>query len=76
LETIQRALAVNDLISVKKALIWEEINVLKPEFRRVSKERAEARGRVDATAMSRIDFRFQSVLKQLKRLVKAAKSIQ
>jgi len=72
--TIQEELAKAGLIKRKKADLWEDINALKPEYRRVLKEKAEADAK-DHAALERIDFRLQSVLKQIRRLAKAAKAI-
>ena len=68
MSTIQYALAKVGLASKRKAELWENINTLKPEYRRVSKERAEAINADDNT-LARIEFRLQSVLKQIKRLI-------
>lgn len=75
MSTIQYALAKVGLASKRKAELWENINTLKPEYRRVSKERAEAINADDNT-LARIEFRLQSVLKQIKRLMKIAKAIK
>lgn len=71
--TIQHELARNGLIRKRKAEYWENINMLKPEYRRVLKEKAEAVN-ADTNTLARIEFRIQSVLKQIKRLTKAAKT--
>lgn len=71
--TIQHALAKVGLIRKRKAEFWEDINTLKPEYRRVLKEKAEAFN-ADLVTRARIDFRLESVLKQIKRLMKAAKA--
>ena len=73
--TIQYELARVGLASKRKAELWEDINILKPEHRRVSKEKAEAI-HADANAKSRIEFRLQSVLKQIKRLTKIAEAVK
>jgi hypothetical protein len=75
--TIQQELAKAGLVNPRKASLWEQINALKPEFRRVSKEKAEAgQVRADSATMARIEFRLQSVLKQIKRLTKIEKAIR
>ena len=71
--TIQHELAKAGLIRKRKAEFWENINTLKPEYRRVLKEKAEA-SKADSVTIARIEFRLQSVLKQIKRLTKAAKT--
>ncbi len=71
--TIQHELAKVGLIRKRKAEFWEDINTLKPEYRRVLKEKAEAINE-DSVTIARIEFRLQSVLKQIKRLIKAAKT--
>ncbi len=71
--TIQHELAKVGLIRKRKAEFWENINTLKPEYRRVLKEKAEAFN-ADPVTIARIDFRLESVLKQIKRLTKAAKA--
>ena len=71
--TIQFELAKVGLITKYKANLWENINTLKPEYRRVLKEKAEAVN-ADKNTLARIEFRLQSVLKQIRRLMKAAKA--
>jgi len=72
--TIQHELAKVGLASKRKAELWENINTLKPEYRRVLKEKATVTN-ADKGALARIEFRLQSVLKQIKRLTKAAKAV-
>lgn len=71
--TIQFELAKAGFITKYKANLWENINTLKPEYRRVLKEKAEA-ANADKGTLARIEFRLQSVLKQIRRLMKAAKA--
>lgn len=74
MSTIQDALSKAGLVKSKKADIWEDINALKPEYRRVLKEKAENHN-ADKNTLARIDFRLQSVLKQIKRLTRIAKAM-
>ncbi len=71
--TIQHELAKVGLIRKRKAEFWEDINTLKPEYRRVLKEKAEA-SNADPIIIARIEFRIESILKQIKRLMKSAKA--
>jgi hypothetical protein len=73
MSTIQHELAKVGLIRKRKAEYWENINTLKPEYRRVLKEKAEA-FKADSATKDRIEYRLQSVLKQIKRLTQAAKT--
>lgn len=73
--TIQHELARIGLANKRKAEIWEDINILRPEYRRVLKEKAEA-ANADSGTLARIEFRLQSVLKQIIRLTKTAKAIR
>ena len=70
--TIQAALAKVGLVNKHKAEIWEDINVLLPEFRRVKKEMLQT-DEQDARAIDRVQFRLQSIKKQLHRLLQLAK---
>jgi predicted nucleic acid-binding Zn-ribbon protein len=71
--TIQYELAVSGLVTGKKAALWEDINTLKPEHRRMLKEKAEL-NKKDKNALERIDFRIQSISKQIQRLKKLAEA--
>jgi hypothetical protein len=71
--TIQHELARTGLANKRKAELWEDINILRPEYRRVLKEKAEA-ANADSGTLARIEFRLQSILKQIIRLTKIAKA--